>query len=184
MEWVLSNLEVVFLLTNKGVIHCREIEPFVCFYLEANLLSACIVQRDETLKSLCNFNTLHFHSRPYTLHFITIAFTNTNSKYTLIASFPGLPHFYLSFWVFHPVYYCECKQKVKMGEAWEQGYTLYSLKYIKDVRWPDCLNSSSILYDSHVLECSITHLMPRVHHVGLPFQSLRLATPTTRVQHL
>ena len=30
-------------------------------------------------------------------------------------------------WSSAPVYYCEHKQKVKTGEAWEQGYIFYKV---------------------------------------------------------
>ena len=91
-----------------------------------------------------------------------------------VASFPGLPHFYLpfAFTILHgsgrpaknkmgkkrfenrrfifcqsstPVYYCECKRKIKRGEAWERGYCMQILVYIhgRDVvieSWQGCSN--------------------------------------------
>ena len=80
-----------------------------------------------------------------------------------IASFPGLPYFYLLFvftivhgsgrpanfcWSSDSVYYCERKREIKTGEAWDQGY----LKTSKnswfpawdkmDRGWPEILSIS------------------------------------------
>ena len=55
---------------------------------------------------------------------------------TFLASFPGLPRFYLpfAFTIIHgsgrpafrrssdSVYYCERKREIKTGEAWDRGY--------------------------------------------------------------
>lgn len=60
---------MVFLLTDKRVIHCREIETFVCLYLEPNLLSAWFKRRETIMQLYFNFSTLYNNILPYTLHY-------------------------------------------------------------------------------------------------------------------
>ena len=77
----MSNLEVVFLLTDKRVIHCREIETFVCLYLEPNLLSAWFKGRETIMQLYFNFSTLYNNILSYTLHYIQqVLRSSTQSK--------------------------------------------------------------------------------------------------------